>query len=173
MPETPVELSIVMPAYNEEVAIAAAVDDILRDVVPHVASAEIVVVNDGSKDRTPDLLRSFPGVQVIRHPTNRGYGAGLKSAFRRTLEGNYEGLVTLDYDGQHEPSLIPEVAARLAEAVTADTWIQWVYEWDAIAGDHVVLVRATDSEGLVQTQDEAPPAPDGATGWHMRTVTVA
>ncbi|QHF25137.1 molybdopterin-dependent oxidoreductase [Rathayibacter sp. VKM Ac-2804] len=63
--------------------------------------------------------------------------------------------------------------ARLAEAVTADTWIQWVYEWDAIAGDHVVLVRATDSEGLVQTQDEAPPAPDGATGWHMRTVTVA
>ncbi|MCJ1704404.1 molybdopterin-dependent oxidoreductase [Rathayibacter sp. VKM Ac-2926] len=64
-------------------------------------------------------------------------------------------------------------SARLAEAVTADTWIQWVYEWDAIAGDHVVLVRATDSEGLVQTQDEAPPAPDGATGWHMRTVTVA
>ncbi|MDY0913320.1 molybdopterin-dependent oxidoreductase [Rathayibacter festucae] len=63
--------------------------------------------------------------------------------------------------------------ARLAEAVTADTWIQWVYEWEAIAGDHVVLVRATDSEGLVQTQDEAPPAPDGATGWHMRTVTVA
>ncbi|QHC58080.1 molybdopterin-dependent oxidoreductase [Rathayibacter sp. VKM Ac-2760] len=63
--------------------------------------------------------------------------------------------------------------ARLAEAVTADTWIQWVYEWDALAGDHVVLVRATDSEGLVQTQDEAPPAPDGATGWHMRTVTVA
>ncbi|ROQ03199.1 DMSO/TMAO reductase YedYZ molybdopterin-dependent catalytic subunit [Rathayibacter sp. PhB93] len=64
-------------------------------------------------------------------------------------------------------------SARLAEAVTADTWIQWVYEWDAITGDHVVLVRATDSEGLVQTQDEAPPAPDGATGWHMRTVTVA
>ncbi|NQX16021.1 molybdopterin-dependent oxidoreductase [Rathayibacter sp. VKM Ac-2857] len=63
--------------------------------------------------------------------------------------------------------------ARLAEAVTADTWIQWVYEWEAIGGDHVVLVRATDSEGLVQTQDEAPPAPDGATGWHMRTVTVA
>ncbi|NQX06436.1 molybdopterin-dependent oxidoreductase [Rathayibacter sp. VKM Ac-2856] len=63
--------------------------------------------------------------------------------------------------------------ARLAEAVTADTWIQWVYEWEAVAGDHVVLVRATDAEGLVQTQDEAPPAPDGATGWHMRTVTVA
>lgn len=63
--------------------------------------------------------------------------------------------------------------ARLAEAVTADTWVQWVYEWEAIAGDHVLLVRATDSDGLVQTSDEAPPAPDGATGWHLRTVTVA
>ncbi|KQQ03973.1 MULTISPECIES: molybdopterin-dependent oxidoreductase [unclassified Rathayibacter] len=63
--------------------------------------------------------------------------------------------------------------ARLAEAVTADTWIQWLYEWEAIAGDHVLLVRATDSEGLVQTPEEAPPAPDGASGWHMRTITVA
>ncbi|WKK70898.1 molybdopterin-dependent oxidoreductase [Rathayibacter oskolensis] len=63
--------------------------------------------------------------------------------------------------------------ARLAEAVTADTWIQWVYEWEAIAGDHVLVVRATDSEGLVQTSEEAPPAPDGASGHHLRTVTVA
>ncbi|SMH46475.1 DMSO/TMAO reductase YedYZ, molybdopterin-dependent catalytic subunit [Rathayibacter oskolensis] len=63
--------------------------------------------------------------------------------------------------------------ARLADAVTADTWIQWVYEWEAIAGDHVLLVRATDSEGQVQTSEEAPPAPDGASGWHLRTVTVA
>lgn len=49
--------------------------------------------------------------------------------------------------------------ARLAEAVTADTWIQWVYEWEAIAGDHVLVVRATDSEGLVQTSEEAPQHP--------------
>ncbi|KQQ19380.1 oxidoreductase [Rathayibacter sp. Leaf299] len=63
--------------------------------------------------------------------------------------------------------------ARLAEAVTADTWIQWVLEWDATPGDHVLSVRATDSEGLVQTADEARPAPDGATGHHRRTIAVA
>ncbi|KQQ08011.1 molybdopterin-dependent oxidoreductase [Rathayibacter sp. Leaf296] len=63
--------------------------------------------------------------------------------------------------------------ARLAEAVTADTWIQWVLEWDATPGDHVLTVRATDSEGLVQTADEARPAPDGATGHHRRTTAVA
>jgi len=99
-----------IPVFNEEAHLEAVLTEVLR------YAEDVLVVDDGSKDRTPELLESFPGVQVIRHPTNRGYGAGLKSAFRRALEGNYEGLVTLDCDGQHEPSLIPEVAARLAEA---------------------------------------------------------
>ncbi|KZX20710.1 molybdopterin-dependent oxidoreductase [Rathayibacter tanaceti] len=63
--------------------------------------------------------------------------------------------------------------ARLAEAVTADTWIQWVHEWEAAPGDHVVTVRATDADGTVQTIVERPPAPDGATGLHRRSVSVS
>ncbi|PPH84014.1 molybdopterin-dependent oxidoreductase [Rathayibacter sp. AY1D9] len=63
--------------------------------------------------------------------------------------------------------------ARLAEKVTADTWIQWVLEWDATVGDHVVTVRATDADGTVQTTVERPPAPDGATGQHRRSVSVS
>lgn len=62
--------------------------------------------------------------------------------------------------------------ARLAEAVTADTWIQWVHEWDAAPGTHVVTVRATGTDGTVQTTVERPPAPDGATGLHQRSVSV-
>ncbi len=99
-----------IPVYNEEAHLEAVLTEVLR------YAEDVLVIDDGSKDRTPDLLRSFPDVQVIRHPTNRGYGAGLKSAFRHTLEGGYDGLVTLDCDGQHEPSLIPEVATRLVEA---------------------------------------------------------
>ena len=106
----PMRVLTAIPVYNEEAHLEAVLTEVLRH------AEDVLVVDDGSKDRTPELLRSFPGVQVIRHPTNRGYGAGLKSAFRRTLEGNYDGLVTLDCDGQHEPSLIPEVAAHLAEA---------------------------------------------------------
>jgi glycosyltransferase involved in cell wall biosynthesis len=106
----PMRVLTAIPVYNEEAHLEAVLTEVLRH------AEDVLVVDDGSKDRTPELLRSFPGVQVIRHPTNRGYGAGLKSAFRRTLEGSYEGLVTLDCDGQHEPSLIPEVASRLAEA---------------------------------------------------------
>ena len=46
-------------------------------------------------------------------------------------------------------------------------------EWDAAAGSHEITVRATDATGYTQTEDEAPPAPDGATGWHRRTVSVS
>jgi DMSO/TMAO reductase YedYZ molybdopterin-dependent catalytic subunit len=62
--------------------------------------------------------------------------------------------------------------AELAEVVTVDTWVQWRWRWDATSGRHVIRVRATDAEGTVQTSASAPPAPDGATGWHQVTVSV-
>ncbi|WP_214413491.1 molybdopterin-dependent oxidoreductase [Sphaerisporangium fuscum] len=62
--------------------------------------------------------------------------------------------------------------ARLAETPGPDTWRQWVYDWDAAPGAHTIEVRATDATGYTQTPDSAPPAPDGATGWHSITVQV-
>jgi dolichol-phosphate mannosyltransferase len=99
-----------IPVYNEQ----AHLEEVLAEVLRH--AGDVLVVDDGSTDRTPELLRKFPNVQVIRHETNRGYGAGLRSAFGRTLEAGYDGLVTIDCDGQHEPSLIPAIAGHLAEA---------------------------------------------------------
>jgi DMSO/TMAO reductase YedYZ molybdopterin-dependent catalytic subunit len=69
----------------------------------------------------------------------------------------------------------PWQEARLAPDVTIDSWRQWVYEWDTTAveaGDHRLQVRATDTTGETQTEEVARPDPDGATGWHTRTVTV-
>lgn len=63
-------------------------------------------------------------------------------------------------------------AARLATVPSADTWRQWVWDWDAEPGDHRLQVRATTADGEVQTSDEAPPVPDGASGWHSIEVTV-
>ncbi len=99
-----------IPVYNEEAHLEPVLAEVLR------YAGDVLVVDDGSTDRTPELLRGFPSVQVIRHPVNRGYGAGLQSAFERAIEGGYDGLVTLDCDGQHEPSMIPAVAARLDDA---------------------------------------------------------
>jgi DMSO/TMAO reductase YedYZ molybdopterin-dependent catalytic subunit len=64
------------------------------------------------------------------------------------------------------------VPAELAETVGTDTWRQWSVSLDLDAGDHTLAVRATDADGLVQTEAEAPPAPDGATGWHTVRVSV-
>lgn len=65
------------------------------------------------------------------------------------------------------------VEATLGDGVGTDTWRQWSYAWDAASGSHSVEVRATDTTGATQTSDEAPPAPDGATGWHRITVGVS
>ena len=64
------------------------------------------------------------------------------------------------------------VEARLGADVTEDAWRQWVYEWDATPGDHTLQVRATDGNGDTQTDQVARPDPDGATGWHTRSVSV-
>ncbi len=64
------------------------------------------------------------------------------------------------------------VPAELATAISDDTWVQWSIPWTAKKGDHVIRCRATSKTGEVQTEDEAAPAPDGATGWHWRTVSV-
>ena len=67
----------------------------------------------------------------------------------------------------------PWQRADVGAGGSADTWRQWVWQWDAPAGEHVLRVRATDGTGAVQTQARADPAPDGASGWHTVALTVA
>jgi DMSO/TMAO reductase YedYZ molybdopterin-dependent catalytic subunit len=62
--------------------------------------------------------------------------------------------------------------ARLAGVANADTWVQWVFEWDATPGRHWLEVRAVDGAGEVQSPGPVPVAPDGAEGWHRRSVDV-
>jgi DMSO/TMAO reductase YedYZ molybdopterin-dependent catalytic subunit len=62
--------------------------------------------------------------------------------------------------------------AELATAISDDTWVQWSLPWTAEAGDHLLRCRATNRAGEVQTSERAHPAPDGASGWHERFITV-
>jgi hypothetical protein len=80
----------------------------------------------------------------------------------------HRGIRTVEVqvdDGAWQP-------ARLAADVTVDAWRQWVFDWTATPGRHRLRVRATDGTGAVQTGANAPPAPDGATGWHTIEVEV-
>jgi hypothetical protein len=65
------------------------------------------------------------------------------------------------------------VEAELSEPLSANSWRQWVVDWDPSPGRHQVRVRATDGDGSTQTEEITPPAPNGATGWHTVTVDVA
>lgn len=60
----------------------------------------------------------------------------------------------------------PWIEAGLGRVPNVDTWVQWVAELEVEPGDHTLAVRATDANGNTQTSDEAPPEPNGATGWH-------
>ncbi|MEV6490066.1 molybdopterin-dependent oxidoreductase [Actinoplanes sp. NPDC051633] len=75
--------------------------------------------------------------------------------------------VEVQIDGQ------PWQPATLAGTVSSDTWRQWTFRWpDARPGEHAIRVRATDVTGYTQTSSPAPPAPDGATGWHGVQVSI-
>ena len=108
-----------LPVYNE----ASHVDGVLDEVLKF--TSDVLVVDDGSTDGTSPILADRVArrgdVRVVRHPVNQGYGAALATAFRETLAGSWDGLVTIDCDGQHQPQLIPEfVAAASDPTVAAD-----------------------------------------------------
>ena len=96
-----------LPVFNEEAH--------LLDVLPEVRkySQDVLVVDDGSTDRTPFLLSEMDGIHVIRHAKNQGYGAGLRTAFDFAIAHGYDALVTIDCDGQHQPQLIPSMVEAL------------------------------------------------------------
>ncbi|MCS5735909.1 molybdopterin-dependent oxidoreductase [Herbiconiux daphne] len=62
--------------------------------------------------------------------------------------------------------------ATLATAINDDTWVQWFVDWQATPGSHYIAVRATDKAGKLQTDERAPIAPDGSSGWQRMLITV-
>ncbi len=109
-----------LPVYNE----ATHVDDVLNEVARY--SPEILVVNDGSTDATAARLAARREIHVVSHATNRGYGAGLRSAFEFAMRHRYDYLVTIDCDGQHAPPLIPSFvsACRQADIVSGSRYLK-------------------------------------------------
>jgi glycosyltransferase involved in cell wall biosynthesis len=103
-------LSVVIPAYNEENGIAEIASRVLS-VSPAlkqvgVERLELLVVDDGSRDRTADVAQNIAGVTLIRHPKNKGYGAALKTGFSKA-GGELIGF--LDADGTYPPEFFPQL----------------------------------------------------------------
>jgi glycosyltransferase involved in cell wall biosynthesis len=99
-----------IPVYNEERHLVDVLHEVRR------VSPEILVVNDGSTDHTGELLARQSGLHVVTHVHNQGYGAALISAFHFAACRDYDVLVTMDCDGQHEPARIPVLLEALHDA---------------------------------------------------------
>lgn len=110
-----------LPVYNE----ANYVDDVLAEV--SLYADNILVVNDGSSDATAERLQAWEDrVNVVHHAENRGYGAALKTAFQFAIEHDYEFLITLDCDGQHQPKRLPRFvsACKNADIVSGSRYLK-------------------------------------------------
>ena len=108
-----ITLSVVIPALNEEDGIAEIVDRVLA-IAPElaevgVANLELLVVDDGSQDRTPEIVRSYADVRLLQHEANKGYGAALKTGFA-VAEGQL--LAFLDADGTYPPERFPALCTE-------------------------------------------------------------
>ena len=90
----------IIPAFNEEKTIA----EVLTNTRPFID--QIIVVNDGSHDRTAEIARAH-GAVVVSHVINRGLGASIGTGFEMVKRLGADVVVTLDADGQHDPSEIP------------------------------------------------------------------
>src|SRR6266513_1774998 len=111
-------LSVIFPAFNEDANIRAVVEDACRIIPKFAPVFEIIVVNDGSKDRTgeicDDLAMEFSDVHVVHHARNRGYGAALKTGIERA---RYDVIFFTDSDGQFD---LREVAKLLEQTDAYD-----------------------------------------------------
>ncbi len=113
-------LSVVIPAYNEEHGIAEIIERVLS-ICPRlqetgVDDLELIVVDDGSRDKTAEVAGHYDRVNLIRHSTNLGYGAALKTGFS-SAQGNLLGF--LDADGTYPPEHFPDLC-RVALDERAD-----------------------------------------------------
>lgn len=107
------EVSIIIPAFNEREGITHVIESLRLLKEKHGPRWEIIVVDDGSTDNTPEMVRNFGDVVLLQHPLNRGYGAAIKTGMRHA---KYNTLVISDADGTYPVNDIPKLIAQLSKS---------------------------------------------------------
>jgi glycosyltransferase involved in cell wall biosynthesis len=103
------EIAALIPAYNAAGSLPAVIAGAKEFGLP------VVVVDDGSDDATAEVARAA-GAEVLRHQVNRGKGMALRTGFWFILQQGYKAVITIDADGQHDPSYIPSFIRAFEQA---------------------------------------------------------
>lgn len=103
------EVLVIIPAFNEEHRIA----DVIKGVRTHLPGARVLVINDGSQDRTAAVSAEADAL-VVNHPFNLGVGTALQTGYKYAIQYGYQCVIQLDGDGQHDPSFLPQFQLALS-----------------------------------------------------------
>ena len=98
---------VIVPTYNNHKTLKKVLDSVLY------FTPNVIIVNDGSTDSTPEILKSYSELTQIHHPENLGKGRALRNGFRKAIEMKFEYAITIDSDGQHFASDIPNFIAEI------------------------------------------------------------
>ncbi len=102
------KVTAVMPAFNSEKTLKRTFDTIPKDCV-----TEVILVNNASTDKTRQIAESIPGLIVINHERNRGYGASQQTGYRAALDRGADVVVMIHSDFQYDPALAPKIVAPI------------------------------------------------------------
>jgi glycosyltransferase involved in cell wall biosynthesis len=146
-------LTVLLPGYNVARHLPALVAD-LRESLP---AAEILLVDDGSRDETARVAREL-GLTVLEHEVNQGKGMALRTGFAEVVEGGAEAVITMDSDGQHLAAEAPRLVAAWeagADVVVGDRmrenrnmpWLRkWTNEFTSMVISSLAGARIPDSQ---------------------------
>jgi glycosyltransferase involved in cell wall biosynthesis len=114
---TQLHVCVIIPTYNNQRTLKRVLDGVLE------LTNNIIVVNDGSTDTTSNILKDYPNIQQIHFPENKGKGLALREGFKHAISLGYQFAITIDSDGQHFPSDIPNFINELEQNQTQDILI--------------------------------------------------
>ncbi|MBD3582180.1 DUF2062 domain-containing protein [Flavobacterium selenitireducens] len=92
---------VIIPTYNNHKTLRRVIDSVLA------YTADVIVVNDGATDSTPEILSDYPQLTIVTHPQNIGKGMALRNGFAKAREMGFDYAITIDSDGQHFASDLP------------------------------------------------------------------
>ncbi|MBN1898019.1 MAG: glycosyltransferase family 2 protein [Spirochaetes bacterium] len=130
------EYIIIIPIYNEEQHILTVCQKMKKIIDKKVM--DILVINDGSTDKTLTILKGIKNINILSHKVNLGYGQSLINGFHYAIKRNYRYIITMDCDWQHDPDQI----MHFAQAIRG--------HWDIISGSRYLTLSPAKKKDVPQ-----------------------